>query len=643
MLSKKNIRVLSVFLFCLWTAGYAKAQTPVLNRLKKQFEQTKDIETKKDLILAICERNYSLSTDTQLRYLRIGDQILKGKSDREFFFRLKTLYVNYLGRIGRFDEAIILADSLFDSWGKPKGPITNQIQVQKCRSLIRSNKSGEAIEISFRLLEEAEKEKDTNMVIQSYVLLGWANMEIEKFDEAIKWLEKGVGYTRNEEYFIKHPSLFSNLASCYNNINKIDLAFATVNKGLEYARRGESLTLQANALNIRADIFLKKKNKAAAEKDLEEALKVRETLADPYYVLSDMGQLSYFYASVGEYSKGVQIAQRAIDIATKGKQFQKLMYLYSALAENYRASGQDGKLARTLERILGLKDTINHNNSERAIAELEGKYEYQKHQNTIMQQRYELSKSRFILIGSILLLILSIILFVVIYKNYQHLQRRKLETMLNEQRQLSEEAIITAGEKERKRIAADLHDNLGAHAAAISSNVKYLKEGILNRDELISNLDRNASGMVNHLNDTIWVLKNDRLRLTNLGDRFKLWLQKLLVNYPGVRHHVYEHIENDVELSPNKILHLFLLLKESVNNALKHSRCKDLTVRFISGKEWRIEVEDNGVGFNDDSFNAGDGLRNMKQRALECGWSLALEKAEPHGTKVILRDEATIN
>jgi len=619
------------------------SQTNTLDRLKKQLSGSPEPSVKKEIILKICEQNNSLASDSFLKYIQLGENILLKTQDIAFSNQLKIYRVNYLSKTGRASEAVVLSDILLNQVDFQKGEIKNRVLVEKTRALIRNNQSKEAIEVLFVLLQDAEKTKDTGMVIQAYVLLGWANMEVEKYTEAIKWLDKGYHYTQKEGYFTRYSALFNNMASCYNNINKTKEALRYVNQGLSYAIKGENLTNLANALNIRADIFIKIKNQSAAQKDLEDALLVRELIGDPYYMLSDMAQLSYFYASQGKHLKGIDLAAKGIKIAESGKQYQKLMYLYNALAENYKSNKENDKLAGTLYKIIALKDTIYQNNSGRAIVELEGKYEYQKNQNTIIQQGYAISKGRYILIGSIVLFLLSILIFILIYKNYQHLQRQKLEYILNEQKQLSKVAVLTAEEKERKRIAADLHDNMGAHAAAISSNVKYLKEGIFNRHELINNLEENAAGMVNHLNDTIWVLKNEHLYFTNLSDRFKLWLQRLLANYPDIRYHFNERIELNIELSPNKTLHLFMLLKESVNNAIKHSQCKDLSIHFVSGAYWEIIIEDNGVGFDAGASYSGNGLQNMQQRANDCGWNISWKSNEPKGTRVTLRVATTIN
>ncbi len=638
----KNIKVI-ICLLSLLGSQTLNAQTARLNHLKQELNDKVSVSTKREILIKICDQNYSMSSDGLLNYIRLGEQITtRGSID---FIRFELFRIAYLSKTGNSTGAILLSDSLLMECKQYVGDLAlfQKINIEKCRAYIRNYQNKEGIELVFKILQNAEKMKDTSTVVLSYTILGWANMELENYSEAIKWLEKGIGFTNNPKYLIMHPAILVNLASCYNNVFKIEPAFKNIELGLLYARKSENLICIANALNVRADMYIKQKNIKAAQIDLEEALQVRELQGDAYYALSDMGQLSYFYASNGQIQKGIDIAKKGIIIAEKGKQLPKLIYLYSALAENYKAARQPEDLAETLLTIIELKDSLYQNNSARAIADLEGKYEYQKNENTIIQQHYALTQSRYVTFGLGALLALSILLFVSLYKNYQHVQKRKLNTMLIEQKRISEAAIHTAEERERKRIAADLHDNLGAHAAAISSGVKYFKEGIYDQKEIISQLDENASGMVNHLNDTIWVLKNERLYFTNLADRFKLWLQRLLLNYPDIRYHLIEDIKDDIEFTPNKILHLFLMLKESVNNAIKHSKCTDLSIHFLCNGHWEIIIEDNGIGFNIERPDKGNGIENMRQRAAECGWTLIFENRETTGTRVILSGSTTIN
>lgn len=219
-----------------------------------------------------------------------------------------------------------------------------------------------------------------------------------------------------------------------------------------------------------------------------------------------------------------------------------------------------------------------------------------------------------------------------------------MKLALLEERRLSERAVSAAQEKERKRIAADLHDNLGAYAASISSNVDYISN--IHKDErenmAYEALKTNSQAIVAQLNDTIWVLTREVLALTAISDRLKVFLQRLNSSYPNVQMDVLENINNDCQLAPMQAFHLFKILQEAVINSLKHSRCNLVIITIESKQSWRITIADNGIGFTSHKkiITGGNGLYNMQNRSTEAGWLIHWEANYPVGTKVIIQDTA---
>ena len=86
-------------------------------------------------------------------------------------------------------------------------------------------------------------------------------------------------------------------------------------------------------------------------------------------------------------------------------------------------------------------------------------------------------------------------------------------------------------QQERQRISRDLHDNLGAYAAAIAANVSNIN--FTGNDVALHQLKDNSQAIINQLNDTIWALNKEAVSLTSVSDRFKLFLQKIKPNYPS--------------------------------------------------------------------------------------------------------------
>lgn len=640
VLHKINWFAARFVIFTLFLSSPAFAQTNRIAQLKQAYVQANSNTQKLDALIRICDQHFSLANDSLLKYIELGKKIAAPNTDA--YRLLQNYYCVYLFKMGKLQDGLLIIDSLVDKKELVNHPdsISLTIFAFHCSGLIRNGQNKEAIEQCFRLLEASEKMRDTLSIGKAYNLLGWAHMELGQYNDAIRWLKKVITIGEKARISDKFYNAYSNMASCYDNINNRDSSLHYVNLAIHYSQMNEVLTTYANALNIRAAIFTKNNEFVSAENDMKDAIAVRERIGDVLYEISDMAQLSSFYASIHETDKGVAIAKKGIAIAEKANNLTKLIFLYEALGENYKASQQLRDYGNVLEIIAGLKDSLYRKNSEDAIAEMEVKYELQKSQNIITRQHIAITRSRYLSIGFSILILSGLILFYILYRNRRISQRRKLNQTLLEQKIHAEKTVELARENERKRIAADLHDNLGLYAGAIAQNTHQLRlEGSVKEDYLLEQLETNAQAMVTQLSDTIWVLKNEQLPFTGLADRFKLWLMRLIQNYPQVKYVYSEDITHDIEFSPVKILQIFLILKECINNALKHSDCSKITIHFYSKNYWYISIEDNGKGFEKKQFSKGSGISNIESRTKESGWVVSWQQVQPSGTRVIIASD----
>lgn len=222
----------------------------------------------------------------------------------------------------------------------------------------------------------------------------------------------------------------------------------------------------------------------------------------------------------------------------------------------------------------------------------------------------------------------GIIAFIV--QQYLHRQYQKKLRVLQLQQEI---------QHERERISRDLHDNLGAYAAAISMNVASIKNPLNEMYEsVLQKLQANSRSIIDQLNDTIWALNKEAISLTAVSDRFKVFLQKIQPNYPNINITIEENIVNDQKLSPANALHLFRIMQEAVNNALRHSKCENIFITINSGNVWSVIIKDDGKGLAglNEKIIAGNGLRNIQMRSEEAGWKVKWKTPEPKGTELII-------
>ncbi len=201
-----------------------------------------------------------------------------------------------------------------------------------------------------------------------------------------------------------------------------------------------------------------------------------------------------------------------------------------------------------------------------------------------------------------------------------------------------------AVERERARIAQDLHDDLGTTLTqidllgALAARPGMPPAETLEQVELIQSKSRE---MVTALDEIVWAVnpQNDSCAalVTYLCNFAEDFFQKTSMRF---RLDVAEDIP-DTPLHSELRHHLFLAFKEALNNATRHSNATEIWLRFeVNACQATLVVEDNGRGFSPltaTSSPGGNGLRNMKLRLEQIGGEFVIESAPSRGTRVILR------
>ncbi|MGH2648857.1 MAG: ATP-binding protein, partial [Ginsengibacter sp.] len=601
------------------------AQTQAIESLKQEINTAPSDNYKLQAIFALCKKKQSIPTDTLYRYVAIAKALSIKKNNTHDVILCDYYIMNYLIKLGLDDSCVAICNKYINqlSGNNSEKELYFDFLNYKGFFFVRATKYKEALAIYYKMLSEAESVRDTLNEGGAQTGIGWVYMEMNQNREALQWFFKVIQTTGNNlnKYGSYYSVLYSDIASIYNNSGKNDSAEFYINKAIVLARKYENLRYEANSLAIEAEIFSDLKKDGAAESALLEAINIRKQIGDPFYVISDMTTLALFYNHTGRQEKGIAVCKEGIQMANQYGLSSKLLILYDALASNYQTGGNLVKYGETLKQIINLKDSVYQKNSADALAELQTKYDVQKQQNIIIQQKLDLITKNYFIYGSFTLLLLALIISYLIFRDYRRRQKMKMEKMLMEEKRLSIRAVSSAEEKERRRIAADLHDNMGAYASAITANVDdmlYQKENM--NVASLQILKKNASEIMINLRDTIWALNKDEISITGVSDRFKTYLQKIISSYPDVAIEFNENIKNNIMLTPPRALHIFLILQEAVTNALKHSDAQIIEIDFYSTDQINISIKDNGKGIDFTAIkNNGNGLVNINSRAREAG------------------------
>ena len=197
-------------------------------------------------------------------------------------------------------------------------------------------------------------------------------------------------------------------------------------------------------------------------------------------------------------------------------------------------------------------------------------------------------------------------------------------------------------ERVRTRIAADLHDDIGSNLTqiAILSEVanSQLREEHTEAGDLLSSIAQISRESVSSMSDIVWAINPKRDSLVDLARRMKRFANEVLTPRGIEFHFRVPESDQDLKLGADIRRDVFLVFKEALNNAVRHSRCAKMSITLRPDHSWLVlTVTDDGRGFDPSAPRDGQGLENIRRRAAGLGGTLQLHSGPRTGTEITLR------
>ncbi|MES2544867.1 MAG: sensor histidine kinase [Bacteroidota bacterium] len=275
-------------------------------------------------------------------------------------------------------------------------------------------------------------------------------------------------------------------------------------------------------------------------------------------------------------------------------------------------------------------------------AELETKYQTAQKEKLLLEKEAENKKqTTWIIIISLLAGFITLIGFLIYrqqkLKNQQQQQEFQLKSAIAQietQNQLQEQ---------RLSISRDLHDNIGAQLTFVISSVDNLKYGNqISDNRIVSQLTKISDftkSTIVELRDTIWAMNNNEFSFDDLRSRIFNFIEKAKSAKEEIafKFNVDERL-NEVRFSSIIGINLYRTIQEAINNAVKYSDATEIEVGVSKDDEAiKIDINDNGKGFDIDTVDFGNGLYNMKKRIEEVGGTFEIYSIPNKGTQVNIK------
>jgi len=199
-------------------------------------------------------------------------------------------------------------------------------------------------------------------------------------------------------------------------------------------------------------------------------------------------------------------------------------------------------------------------------------------------------------------------------------------------------------ERERRRIAAELHDNVGQTLALSGLQLETASRSV-DDAALKEQLDELSETLLSAVQDTrhlIFELSSPTMNELGLGAAINEWVDDKLRQRHQLDVELVDKFERQ-RLDQDQSAILFRSVRELLTNIVKHARADKVSVRLEpEGENLRIEIKDNGIGFNVDqarrgvSSEGGLGLFSIEERMTSLGGSMVIDSKAHQGTTIVL-------
>jgi two-component system NarL family sensor kinase len=623
----------------------AFTQIKSIDSLKQKIYSAADDDKKIRSIFSLCEYARALNPDTLYNYITLAKTIAERKNDNAVLMQALYYQSIYLFKKDQTDSALALINACIPKLNNDQLALKIKFEAFKSNVLIKANRQKEGIENCLQLLHSAEVNNDTLTQLRAKLSIGWAYMELDQNEEALRWFFEAVKLDQVVAEDNKQAVLYADIADVYNELNKHDSAEIFVRQAIDFSIKKNDFTTLANAYNIYANICIAQNNNAKAGELLQQAIIIRRQIGDPFFIVSDIYQLGIFYAHNHQPDKGIAITKEGIAIAEKEKILEKLPILYEALAANYKAAGDLENYSASLSKIIELKDSLYKRNSAEALSEMQAKYDVQKNENIIIKQKLDINRKNNLLYGILILLAVIIILGYVFFQNRKKNQQLKLQAVIFEQKKHTTAAILKAEENERKRIAEDLHDSVAQKMVVAKLNLEALESNLPELNKEQQHILDNIASLVDESCTEVRSLSHSMMPQaffkSGLTDAVKDFIDKINTKNLQVNFSAEGNLDT---IDTDKEIMIYRIIQECIQNVLKHAKADKLDIAIIAeNNEIDVTIEDNGIGFNPELVAAGEsiGMQNIRSRINFLNGTLDINSQAGLGTIIAFYIPAT--
>ena len=495
----------------------------------------------------------------------------------------------------------------------------------------------------------AQQAKDTGYLGKNYLDLAIVFKNTKQYDKAIIYLKDAISTLAQYRKRLDLINAYTTLAETYTMAMQYDHAKPMLDSALAWLTRKPNEYLMVEYHTAESIYYIAVKEYTRALASIEKGVAIAKAQDRKYDEQRLLMEKFHALYSMKEYRQAKDVLMHLSMQPQFMQLFSNRLELFSGLAETNAALGNMKEAYDYSLRYSKLSDSVNESRLKDQINALEVKYGNAEKQKKIEvlkaeNERSSLSARNTMLmiwfLGSVCLLLLVVAVLTLLYiRNNKKLARQK---DLNHQQQLKEieqqqqiqvgHALLQGEERERRRVAGDLHDGLGGLLAGVKMNLTGMAAADQHRDlnRVVDQLDHSIS----ELRRIARNMMPEALLKFGLETALREACENLITDKVNIHFQSYG-ISKDIP--HEKQLTIYRIVQELLTNAIKHSSANEILLQCSQNDDtFFVTIEDNGRGFDTGAVREvkGIGLGNVKNRVEYLAGKLEISSAINEGTSI---------
>jgi signal transduction histidine kinase len=518
---------------------------------------------------------------------------------------------------------------------------------------------------ALQLFKQCLEYKDDNeIILGSYINIGDIYSKLKDYDNASIFYKKGKALSEKTNNNQGRVIVLLGLGENYQLQKKPQEALKMFQEALAIADKSELNQLSIVSRSSIGDTYISLKKYNEAKLIFSEALQksvhfgLLQNQSSIYDELRKIAILQDDYKSAYSFFEKSALIKDSINNLQKIKEINELEVKYKTAqkqkeieALKFENKAKKLTLANQEEAIKNmiLQEEISKKNNENTILAYQNSSNKKRNEIALLKKDQQFKaleinqqkKIRWFTIIAFLILMIPIIgLLFQYYKRFkvQHLlnikqaeiSSQKIDGILKEQELELIKASISGQDKERQRIAQELHDSIGGNLAAIKLQVNHLNASDFSNIQKISLQLDETYQQVRNLSHTLLPKKFSQNKflevlesyLKNISEASKIKIS--YIPYPK---------KEINELDENIQIEIFKIIQELLTNTIKHAKASEVEIQLNYIENiLNVLFEDNGIGFETKNHSKGIGFINLENRIKKLNGSFVIDSKLKRGS-----------